>query len=520
MGFFTNFLRSALGATVVQTEACHDEIRQIVHEFTARQASSSAQHANYRSADDSSSVSSSIHSGTQHATFSQRRSEPVNVTQPPATSTQPAFIKEPDDLGTPNLPLPDEVPWLDDSRKTRIALEILERDDWGMSCDWNKYYVERKAVEEIVSKQEQRCYDYFWQRLRDCWKMLQHPFWKAYLAGHFPDPQVVKGIPALVKEICVLDVKELKYRQAQSLIEDDVYTLGMLQSSLFSDRWQPTGINDMDKWYFRKVLMQYGLEVPPSDEPEPIPFAELFIGTVFGVKVTPQKRLSSYDFIQGDESLEDRVRRVQEEGLVPECAMKDCEDVLFYQYPESYGCDTGWALRDARRSLKARKILAGGNYPEVRSAMVEGVDLDQLEKILVKDLSLSSRAQRGIREYFVSRSVVTVADLVRTYHDWLVYEDSVASIEIKEYLYQHDYVIRPEDMPMDERTHIAYLKLPTRVRMQLRYPGRVETVDDLVRCCSGNDPVFSLRYTEGIGKKSMEAIRARLVELGFLTDSQ
>ncbi len=318
----------------------------------------------------------------------------------------------------------------------------------------------------------------------------------------------------------MLDIEGFKSRQTHSLIKDGVYTLGILQTSLFSDRWQPKGINDMDKWYFRKILMQYGLEVPPSDQPDPIPFAELFIGAVFGVKVTPQQRLSSYSFIVGDEPLEDRVQRIQKEGLIYRNAISDCEDVLFYLYPENDYRGTNRALRYTRRDLKARKILAGGEYPEVRNAMMEGVDLEQLDKISVQDSGLSRRAQRRIREYFRHDDTFTVADLVRTYHDWLIYEDTTAATEIKEYLYQHGYVMRPENMPMDKRTHIAYLGLPTRVRMSLRYPGNVETVDDLVRCCSGNDPVFSLRYAEGIGKKSMEIIRARLVEFGFLTDSQ
>ncbi len=296
----------------------------------------------------------------------------------------------------------------------------------------------------------------------------------------------------------------------------------MLQNGLFNDRWQPENITDRDKWYFRKVLMQYGLEVPPSDEPDPIPFAELFIGAVFDVKVTPEKRLSSYDFIQGDEPFEDRVRRIQEEDLVTEWRISGCEDDMFYSLPT----DTiyaSWAVSDARKALKARKILAGGDYPEVRSAVMEGVDLDQLEKVLVKDLGLSSRAWRRIQqEHFSSiADELTLADLItRDYHNWLVGANDSASTEIKEYLYQHHYVIRPEDMPMDERTHFAYLGLPVRIRDGLRYPGRVETIDDLVRCCSGKDPVFTLRYTRGIGKKSMEAIQARLVELGFLANAQ
>lgn len=73
---------------------------------------------------------------------------------------------------------------------------------------------------------------------------------------------------------------------------------------------------------------------------------------------------------------------------------------------------------------------------------------------------------------------------------------------------------------MDENTHIAYLGLPIRIADCLRYPGRVETVDDLIRCCSGNDPVFSLKDTRGIGKKSLETIRIRLTELGFLDNPQ
>lgn len=152
-------------------------------------------------------------------------------------------------------------------------------------------------------------------------------------------------------------------------------------------------------------------------------------------------------------------------------------------------------------------------------AVLDGVDLDQLDKISVQSLSLSRRAQRKIQEYFIYEKVVTVADLVRVYHDWLIYEDIAATTEIEEYLYRQGYVIRPEDMPMDEHTHIAYLGLSTRVRMSLCYPGNVETVDDLVRCCLGNDPVFSLRCLEGIGKKSMEAIQTRLVEFGLLADS-
>lgn len=511
MGFFAEFLRGVISMTVVQTATCRTETRQVVHESTTRQTSSNIQRH---------TSTQKTSSSTQERASAQGQPKRANPAPSPAPAAQPTLIKQPDDLGTPGLPLPDEVSWLDNAQKTRIALDILERGEWGMSYRWNEYYVERKAVEEIVSQQEQRYYDSFWQTLRDCWTMLRHPFWKAYLAGHFPNPQAVGHDTVLVREICVLDVKEFKYRQSQRLIEDEVYTLGMLQSSLFNDRWQPAGINEMDRWYLRKVLMQYGLNVPLSDQPEPIPFAELFIGAVFGVKVTPEQRLNSYDFIQGDEPLEDRVRRVQEEDLVPEYAIRDCEDALFYLYPEGPGCRSDWALDYAREALRARKILAGGDYPELRSAVVEGVDLDQLEKILVKDLSLSLRARRRIQEYFRDGSTITVADLVRTYHDWLINEDSTAASEIKEYLYQHNFVVRPEDMPMDERTHVAYLRLPFRVRKQLRYPGRVETVDDLVRCCSGNDPVFSLQYTRGIGKKSMEVIRARLVELGFLTDPQ
>ena len=95
-----------------------------------------------------------------------------------------------------------------------------------------------------------------------------------------------------------------------------------------------------------------------------------------------------------------------------------------------------------------------------------------------------------------------------------------ASTDIKEYLYRHKYVVRPEEMPMDENTHIAYLGLPIRIADCLRYPGRVETVDDLIRCCSGNDQVFSLKDTRSIGKKSLETIRIRLTELGFLVIPQ
>lgn len=156
----------------------------------------------------------------------------------------------------------------------------------------------------------------------------------------------------------------------------------------------------------------------------------------------------------------------------------------------------------------------------MREAVLDGVDINQLDKISVQSLSLSRRVQRKIQEHFVYGKVVTVADLVRAYHDRLIYEDTATATEIKEYLYRQGHVIRPENMPMDECTHIAYLGIPTRVRMSLCYPGNVEMVDDLVWCCLGNDPVFSLQYITGIGKKSMEIIRTRLVELGFLPDSQ
>lgn len=486
MGFFPELIAGLFGVVNQQTASCRVEVHQTTHE-TAQRATSNTQQAK----------------------------------KPPVTPAQPTLIKEPDDLGTPDLPRPNEVPWLNDPRKAKAALTALDHGR-PYTWQWERYYLKREALEEVVYKQEQYCYDDFWSDMRECWKLLHHPFWSAYIAGHFPDPQAVKGNPMLTREICVLDVKELKSRQSDSLVKESVYTLGVLQNGLFNDRWQPENITDRDKWYFRKVLMQYGLEVPPSDEPDPIPFAELFIGAVFGVKVTPEKRLSSCDFIQGDEPFEDRVRRIQEEGLVTEWRISGCEDDMFYSLPT----DTryaNWAVSDARKALKARKILAGGDYPEVRSAVMEGVDLDQLEKVLVKDLGLSSRAWRRIQqEHFSSMAdELTLADLItRDYHNWLVGANDSASTEIKEYLYQHHYVIRPEDMPMDERTHFAYLGLPVRIRDGLRYPGRVETIDDLVRCCSGKDPVFTLRYTRGIGKKSMEAIQARLVELGFLANAQ
>ncbi len=442
-----------------------------------------------------------------------------------ATSTRSTLIREPDDLGTPRLPRPEDVPWLNDSQKVSIALKAINFGTGGGNAYyWNQYYVDRKPVEEVVREQNQDSYDKVWCNLRANWKKLHHPFWAAYVAGHFPDPQAAKDKPELAKEICVLDVDELKYRQVKSLIDDGVYVLGMLQNCLFSNRWRPMDINDRDKWHFRKVLTQYGLEVPLSDEPDPIPFAELYIGAVFGVKVTPQKRLNSYDFIQGDESLEDRVRRVQEEGLVYGFSISDCEDVLFYLYPERSDRRLGWALRDARKSLRARKILAGGDYPEARSAIVGGVDLDELEKIRVEDLEMSARAKEIIQKllhWYAGRDEdVTLADVVQTYHyGWLLYAQGAAAAEAREYLYRHNYVIRPEDMPMDERTPVAYLGLPVKIWKSLYYHGHVETAGDLIKCYS-NDSVFSLRDMSGIGKKSIDVIRARLVELGLLSNSQ
>jgi len=436
-----------------------------------------------------------------------------------AGSARVTLVKEPVDLGTSDLPRPDGVVWLNDSRKAALAINILKRDKRELSYYWNKYYLERRPVEEIVIRQEQDRYDSFWNELRACWKVLNHPFWAAYIAGHFPNPRAVSGHPELIKEICVLDVKELKRRQVDSLVEDGVYTLGLLQRSLFNEQWRPEDVTVRDKWYFRKVVAQYGLEVPPSDEPDPIPFAELYIGAVFGVKVTPKKRLSSCGFIQGDESLEERIARIKELRMVIEFYIDACEDIMFYQrstMDDEY--TLRYAMHNIRRNLEAMKILAGGDYPEVRSSAVEGINLDELEEVLAKDLELSSRAKRMIREYFCSDDV-TLADLVRAYVNWLLHDNTPAATELKEYLYQHDYVIRPENMPMDVRTSVAYLGLPTRIRQNLRF-SRVETVDDLVRCCSGNDPVFSFRDMEGIGKRSAETIRGRLVELGLLADSQ
>jgi len=488
------FLVEFFDVKIEQDVSYHAEARQTTHE-SARQTTSN----------------------TQKATQQPNRAS-TRAAKPPAAPVRPALVKEPDDLGTPDLPRPDEVTWLSDSRKTRIAIDTLNGAKWGMSYDWNKYYLERKPVEEIVDEQDQKSYDSFWRTLRACWKMLNHPFWSAYIAGHFPNPQAVSGHPELIKEICVLDVKELKRRQADSLIKDGVYTLGLLQRSLFNDQWRPAGLTDRDKWYFRKVVTQYGLEAPPSNEPDPIPFAELYIGAVFGVKVTSKKRLNSYGFILGDEPLEDRIARAKELSGVIEWYIDDCEDIMFYQYSTMHDEHTlKWAMRNVRGNLKARKILAGGDYPEMRSSAAEGVNLDELEKVLAKDLELSPRAKRMIHEDFCSDDV-TLADLVRNYADWLLNDDTSAATELKEYLYQHNYVIRPEDMPMDARTPVAYLRLPTRIRYYLRY-GRVETVDDLVRWCSGNGPVFNLRDLKGIGKRAMETIQDRLTELGFLADS-
>lgn len=453
----------------------------------------------------------------QSVTIRQSSSNSVDPAKPSTAPSQPVLVKEPDDLGTPDLPRPDEVTWLRDSHKTEVAIDILWRlgRDKASRYYWEYYYVQRGAIEEIMGdRQEQSDYDCFWREMRDCWKLLRHPFWSAYIAGHLPSPQVASGHPELVKESCILDLPEFKYRQVKSLLQDGVYTLGTLQRSLFNDHWQPADIGDRDKWYFRKILAQYGLEVPPSDECDPVPFAEQYIAAVFGVK----KRLSYCEFIRGDEPFEDRVRRIQENRLVLESYVDTCEDMLLYlRSVDEY--ELKKALHDARRNLKVRKILAGGDYPEARSSIAEGVNLDELTKVSVGDLALSSRAKHRIQKHFrYKRGDVTLADLVQSYEDDWLLDDSVGAAEVKEYLYQHGYIIRPEDMPMDERTPIAYLGLPTRIRKPLRYPGHVETVDDLVRCCSGDDPVFSLRDVDGLGKKGLEVIRTRLIELGFLTE--
>lgn len=322
----------------------------------------------------------------------------------------------------------------------------------------------------------------------------------------------------------MLDVEELKSWQVENLIEDGVYVLGTLQNCLFNSYWRPADLNDRDKWHFRKVLAQYGLDVPPSNEPDPIPFEELYIGAVFGFDVTPEKRLISYGFIRGDEPLKDRVERVKDLWFVGDW-IEAYEDVAFFLRSDHHErCMADMAVGDARRNLRVRKILAGGNYPEVRSVVVEGVDLDELEKIRVDDLEMPERAkkviQRCLREHYDGRKDLTLADVVKTYHHgWLLYERGSAAVEAREYLYQHNYVMRPEDMPMDERTPIAYLELPIRIWDSLRRYKSFETADDLVRCLANDDPVFfPLRYAEGIGKKSIEIIKARLVELGLMSN--
>lgn len=510
MGFFVNLL-SFFGVTVEQEIDCQTDMGRVTQAPTPQ---------------------------TSHVAESQEtisRQVPVDITQPvqkvpvetvqSVTPVRPVLIKEPDDLGTPSLPRPEDVPWLDDSQKVNAVIKVLNFG--GESTHyWHKYYIAKKSVEEIVFEQKQDDYDYFWCRVRDCWKQLRQPFWKAYVAGHFPDPQAVKGNPELAREICVLDAEELKSRQVKSLIKDGVYVLGTLQNCLFSSIWRPMDLNNRDKWYFRKILTQYGLEVPPSDEPDPIPFEELYTGAVFGFDVTPEKRLSSYDFIQGDEPLEDRVRRVKDLWCFDN-RIDAYEDVVFFlrsNRHEKYAAEN--AVDEARRSVKARKILAGGNYPEVRSAVVEGVDLDELEKIRVEDLAMSARAIEVIQKlllwYFGYYDDCTLADVVRTYYrGWLLYERGAAAAEAREYLYRYNYVVRPEDMPIDERTPIAYLGLPIRIWSSLRRYESFETADDLVRCFSNDDPVFfPLRNVEGIGRRSVEIIRARLVGLGLLRDSQ
>lgn len=217
-------------------------------------------------------------------TTQNRKAAPCQTSAKTATTaTQPTLIKEPDDLGKPGLPRPEDVPWLSNPQQVDVATQILQRETHEFYY-WRSYYVERKPIEKILSRQEQVRYDHFWHVLRECWKVLRHPFWSSYLAGHFPDPQVVKDDSELVKEICVMDVKELKRRQITSLIKDGVYNLDTLRNSLLNARWQPEDINDRDKWFFRKVLAQYGLVVPLPDEPEPIPFAELYIGAVLALK--------------------------------------------------------------------------------------------------------------------------------------------------------------------------------------------------------------------------------------------
>lgn len=117
--------------------------------------------------------------------------------------------------------------------------------------------------------------------------------------------------------------------------------------------------------------------------------------------MTPERRLSDCNFIQGDEPLESRIQRILDEGLIREFYIDDCEDALFYRKFDCYGGRMlDRALKESRQNLKLRKILAGGNYPEARSAVVEGVDLDELAKIPVSELELTSRAQGRIRQYF------------------------------------------------------------------------------------------------------------------------
>lgn len=444
-----------------------------------------------------------------------------------STPVQPVLIKEPEDLGMPGLPRLEDVPWLDDELKVSAALKALRcNDEEDFAYYWNRYYVKKKRIEEIVFEQEQDQYDRIWYKIRACWEKLRQPLWKAYVAGHFPDPQSVKGKPELAREVCVLDVEELKSWQVENLVEDGVYVLGTLQNCLFNSRWRPMDLNDRDKWYFRKVLVQYGLDVPPSNEPDPIPFEELYIGAVFGFDVTPEKRLSSYGFIRGDEPLKDRVERIKDSWFFGDW-IEAYEKVVFFLRSDYHeGLMAEMAVGNARRNLQVRKILAGGNYPEVRSAVVEGVDLDELEKIRVDDLEMPARAkevmQCCLRWHYDGRKDLTLADVVKRYHyGWLLYERGSAAVEAREYLYRHNYVMRPEDMLMDERTPIAYLELPIRIWDSLRRYESFETADDLVRCLANNDPVFfPLRDADGIGKKSIEVIRTRLIELGLLRDSQ
>jgi len=167
-------------------------------------------------------------------------------------------------------------------------------------------------------------------------------------------------------------------------------------------------------------------------------------------------------------TLEGRIARIKELLMVMGSYIDVCEDIMFYQrstMDDEY--TLRYAMHNVRRNLEAMKILAGGDYPEVRSSTVEGINLDELEEVLAKDLELSPRAKRMIREHFCSDDV-TLADLVRAYANWLFHDDTPAATELKEYPYQHDYVIRPENMPMDAHAPVAYLRLFTRIRQNLR----------------------------------------------------